>query len=110
MRFFGRPAFIAVTSVQLSGNLALGLTIGMGEGVFQSLCRSARKSSKHLGLGGIATSSSSLTEDNFTNREPFPTIPSHQQSQYQKCNLYKICVSSFMGVPACGAHLFVFLT
>lgn len=63
-----------------------------------------------LGLGNISISSYSLIEGNFTNKRPFPTIPSHQQNQHQRGNPYKSYLSSFMVVSACRAHLFVFLT
>ena len=84
--------------------------MGMGEGCFRVDADPLERAQNILGCWGISTSSSSLTEHNFTYRRPFPTLLSRQQNQHQKCNLHKIYASSFIVVLACGAHLFIFLT
>lgn len=79
-------------------------------GCFQVGTDPLKKAQNILGCWGISTSSSSLIEDDCTNGRSFPTIPSHWQNQHQRSNLYKIYVTSFIVVPAYGAHLFIFLT
>lgn len=95
MWLFGRPVFflsLQCTS-KLFGNLALVFTMGMGKRGLTDRCRPMRKNSKHFNFWGHIYILSSLREDNFKNRRPFPAMSSHQQKQYQECSLHKIYIS-----------------
>lgn len=93
MCFFGRPVFFS--SLQCTPSCLATLPwCSQWKWVRECLMVDAdpwERTQNILGFG--ATSSSSLREDNFTNRRPLPALPSHQQKQRLECSLHKTYVS-----------------